>query len=759
MTRPDPSLTLTQGSTSMLGPFGSLRVWKGRRSADDWRTSLLLLLLVLVTIPGLHPILVGSGWFAPSALIAILILGAAAVTRLLNRRAWLPPIIGAAALLAAMTAFFAPATAFIAFIPTGDTFAAFGRLFEAAGASINRQSIPANADTGITFLLCLGVGGIAWAADLLAIVLRAPALAILPVLVLLEVPAAVQPGSTDALIFVGAAVIYLLLLRVGSRRGQGLLSLGIAAAVMVVAVVVPIALPAVDDSTTQAVGAGSGTGVNPVLSLGNSLRQSSKETVLKYSTASGNADYLRLVSIVDMQGANWAPENFALDRDNAVAKIDAPPGLTSKVARTKDTTKISISTLASVWLPLPYPSTSVTGLDGSWYFDGTGLAVQSPDRFTTNETYTVSNLQVNPTVNQLRAVGASVPTGMPEYLQVPRDLPAIVGDTAREVADTAGATSDYDKALALQSYFHDGDFVYSETAPVEDGYDGTGEQVIAKFLAAKSGYCIHFASAMAMMARVLDIPSRISVGFLPGTKIKTESGKATYAVNMRDLHAWPELYFTGVGWVRFEPTVSRGNVPGYATTAEADAATTAPTDTAAPSAAPSATRAPAETTAPTSQGLSGSNQSANGAQVSPIGWVLLALLIVIVIGLVPAVIRMVQRGRRMRRLASARAPALLAWTELVQSSEDLGARVPDTLTPREASAWLAGGALEHEPAVERLLAALEQERFARGTPAYVGAATDLRAALGLLRAPASPRARLRAALVPPSIWRIITPGR
>ncbi len=755
------SVTAPEASGSSSGRAGVLAGvhWTGRRSADDWRTSLLLLLLVLVSIPGLHSILSGAGWFAPTALVTVLVLGAAAVTRLLSRRAWLPPLVAAVVLLAAMTAFFAPGTAFLAVIPTGDTFTAFGTLFQVAGESINRQSLPAEADTGITFLLCLGVGGIAFAADALAIALRAPALAALPVFVLLEVPASVRPGSTDALVFLAAAVVYLVLLRVGSRRGQGILSLAIAAAVMVVALVVPVVLPAVDDSTTQAIGAGSGTGVNPVLSLGNSLRQSSTKTVLKYSTASGKAEYLRMVSIVGFQGSNWEPENFSLDRKNTVAKIDSPPGLTSKVARVKDTTRVSISTLATEWLPLPYPSTSVTGLSGAWYFDSTGLAVQSPDHYTTNEDYTVSNLQVTPTVAQLRSVGASIPQGMPEYLQVPRDLPPVVGNTARQVVADAGAVSDYDKALALQSYFHDGEFVYSETAPVEDGYDGTGEQVIAKFLAAKSGYCIHFASAMAMMARVLDIPSRISVGFLPGTKVKREAGKATYAVSMRDLHAWPELYFTGVGWVRFEPTVSRGDVPGYATVAEADAATAAPTDTSAPSAAPSATRAPAETVAPTTQGRTDSSGTATTSTANPVIWVLLGLLLVVAIGLVPAVVRALQRSRRLRRLATARAPALLAWTELAQTSEDLGARVPETLTPRETAAWLVDGALEHDPAVERLLEALEHERFARGAGAYPGAAADLRAALGSLRAPASPRARLRAALLPASIWRVITPGR
>ena len=65
----------------------------------------------------------------------------------------------------------------------------------------------------------------------------------------------------------------------------------------------------------------------------------------------------------------------------------------------------------------------------------------------------------------------------------------------------------------------------------------------------RKGYCEQFASAMAMMARVVGIPSRVSVGFLPG-----EQDEDGWKVSIRDMHAWPELYFANYGWVRFEPT-------------------------------------------------------------------------------------------------------------------------------------------------------------------------------------------------------------
>src|SRR5690606_38177270 len=65
--------------------------------------------------------------------------------------------------------------------------------------------------------------------------------------------------------------------------------------------------------------------------------------------------------------------------------------------------------------------------------------------------------------------------------------------------------------------------------------------------------------------RVLGIPSRIIVGFQPGERQHgTDAGRTVFEVTTHDLHAWPELFFEGLGWVAFEPTPSRGAVPAYA---------------------------------------------------------------------------------------------------------------------------------------------------------------------------------------------------
>ena len=116
--------------------------------------------------------------------------------------------------------------------------------------------------------------------------------------------------------------------------------------------------------------------------------------------------------------------------------------------------------------------------------------------------------------------------------------------------------------------------------------------------------------------------------------------------------------------------------------------------------------------------------------------------------LAPAVIRLLERRRRIRELTAGRAPVLVAWQEVLQSAEDLGRAVPETLTPREVAVELGGG-----PAVERLVAALEQERFSEFPVAYGGAVDDLHAVRAALRQGRRRPARVVAVLFPPSIWR------
>jgi hypothetical protein len=105
--------------------------------------------------------------------------------------------------------------------------------------------------------------------------------------------------------------------------------------------------------------------------------------------------------------------------------------------------------------------------------------------------------------------------------------------------------------MLLQEWFRT-EFEYS--LEVQSGH---GNNAIENFLRDRVGYCEQFAGTYAAMMRTLGIPARVAVGFTSGTQ--TETG--VYSVLGKNAHAWPEVWFDGVGWVAFEPTPGRG-APG-----------------------------------------------------------------------------------------------------------------------------------------------------------------------------------------------------
>ncbi|MDR2938771.1 MAG: hypothetical protein LBV08_00445, partial [Clostridiales bacterium] len=111
---------------------------------------------------------------------------------------------------------------------------------------------------------------------------------------------------------------------------------------------------------------------------------------------------------------------------------------------------------------------------------------------------------------------------------------------------TAGKTSDYEKALAIQNYFHMGNFLYDL-----DYKPPAGKESNDYFLfESKRGTCSDFATAMVLMGKSAGLIIRYTEGFLP------EPAKNGYSVSSKNSHAYPEVYIAGYGWVVFEPTVS-----------------------------------------------------------------------------------------------------------------------------------------------------------------------------------------------------------
>ncbi len=728
----------------------------GRLPADLGRAHVLLLAFA-VTFGGLSTILEGLAWWALCMVLAVLVLGAG-----LGIRALLPghPLLarivapfGAATLAAgAIVLRFASDTALLLVIPTAESFDRFRHLLRDAGYSITWQNVPANADEPISFVLALGAGGLLLVAEVFAFSFRLPALVGLPLATIFLVPGMTPEGRTDGWFFAASALAYLALLLAGRLR-QLVPTIAIAATAVASGLVLPSVLPSTDiTATSSSLGPTVSTGVNPMLRLGDDLRDSDTHVALTYSTVSGKPGYLRLVEVSDFFDSTWGPTQPALDPQNRPVDFPRPPGLAVGVTTGSEVTYLHVGNLLSPWLPVPYPATSITGLAGSWQYLPASFTVASNVSLARGEDYTVSSVVLTPTPEQLLAAGSRVPEGLSDYLSLPPDTPEIVATTAREL--TAGESSNYERALALQEYLRSAPFQYSETAPVADGYDGTGVEVVAEFLEQHRGYCIHFASAMAVMARELGIPSRIIVGFQPGAlQNGSDRGRRLFEVTTKDLHAWPELYFSGIGWVQFEPTPSRGVVPDYANQ----------TTEGVPAIQPGA-GAPENPAAGLNDGFG--PQIDEGPTVVRwltsgdwSAWFVIAGVIVLVIGLVllPAGLRGLRRRRRIAAIRTGRGSAGSAWLEVLESSEDAGVLVSRTLTPREAVARLQrvrGMDDAGREALERIGRAVELEGYGRpssGSRPDPALADDLAVVIGRLRVSTDGKDRLRAAMLPPSL--------
>ena len=114
------------------------------------------------------------------------------------------------------------------------------------------------------------------------------------------------------------------------------------------------------------------------------------------------------------------------------------------------------------------------------------------------------------------------------------------------------ATDPYQIALRIEEYLRQ-NYSYSLTPP-QAAFDSP----YAAFLfSVRSGYCQHFAGAMAILLRFNGIPARVAVGFTSGERDKD----GWYVVGRNNAHAWVEAYFPSVGWVPFDPTPGRA-LPG-----------------------------------------------------------------------------------------------------------------------------------------------------------------------------------------------------
>lgn len=731
-----------------------------RRRRAYWRITGALVLQVLALSLALAGLIQGPTWWFALMLSSSFLLVSGAGLRAMGVHRRIVPLLLLVLGAMIMTVGFGNGTGLFGLIPTAGTVQRWGLYLQQAMLSIYQQGTPAESLPEFLFLVVGGACIIAILLDTLAVAFRAPAYTAIGIGVVLVVPGALLGDGLDPGALAASAAAFLWLLRSDSRtRRPGAprpgTSLSIGASAVVVAMLLAGTAPGFDKGGATSFTAGGisiGGTVTPLIDLGRDLRRPAAVRALTYTTNAPAGQYLKLASLDQFTGSVWKHRERDTKRLSSGVAIGPVPGLSDSVKRTKISTTVEIADMTSRWLPVPAPVQSVKGLSGTWSWDPDDLTVGGINTTTQGQKYTATSLLLAPTADQLKAAGGFVPSGMQRDLFLPPNTPAIIAQTA--VAATAGSVSEYDKAVALQDYFRDNGFVYSTQTPLKQGYDGDGAKVIAKFLEVKSGYCVHFASAMALMARALGIPARVAEGYLPGTSSGgTANRPGVYTVTSDDLHAWPELYFAGVGWVPFEPTVGRGTIPSYT---RPDAL---PSQS-APSSASGATSAPKRAGPADPANVTGSAATTPPSPLQPVLSGLGVVVLILAVLLTPAALRRARRRARLRRLGESWGGASLVWDELRDTARDLGWSAPETETPRvfarRVAAAVAG--TPGEAAVLRLLDVRERDAFGPPTRAVaVGLADDLRLVLGSLEAQAGRGVRLRAALIPVSLlpagWR------
>ncbi len=568
----------------------------------------------MLAATALFPLYTTSLWFVIAAGGVIVVAAAGALTRLRPLPAPACLAGSAAGLLLYLNLVFEARHSLLFVIPTPGSLIRLWDLLRTGMDEANGYAPPVPNLAGLLLLAAGGVGIAAVVTDLIAVRLRSTALAGLPLLVLFTVPVMMNASHDQlatGLTFCLGGAGYLAMLSADGRerirvwgrlvglwrpaprydgafseeeghaeasrrlRGRGpspdtraLAAAGrrVGLASIVLALCAPLLLPGLHPSKLFSSGPGIGGdgsgGGGATLSLPGALaqtvtqlRENHPSTVLTYTTNASptqqdsDAQYFTQYVFDSLAENGWQVSDYSA-HTVPIADLPDPAGLTDTTPSTTVTTTVTVSRdfpgpgSQPTFLPLPYPAIHVD-VPGKWLADPDRMVYSTGDSIA-GRSYSVASVAVDPSQRQLDSVPGLVKT---EILAADLQLPSSYKTAALEnVADTytAGQTSEFGKVDALANWLSGGQFSYNLTvAPLN-----SAASLLTFLTRTKSGFCVQYAYAMTVLARLLGIPARFVVGYTAGTRLKNGS----YQVRTTDAHAWTEVYFPTFGWIRFEPT-------------------------------------------------------------------------------------------------------------------------------------------------------------------------------------------------------------
>lgn len=460
---------------------------------------------------------------------------------------------------------------------------------------------------------------------------------------------------------------------------------------------------------------------DPSQDLIRNIRRPADREVLQYRTSDGAGRYLRLTALPELSDNGFG----ITGTDLTTLPGPEPPSGGDELLQTL----VQVDNFASEYLPTPANPRTVEPAE-DWRYDPQTSSLVSIGSGRASATqglsYTVTSYAAEPTRAEISDADAGDPRddGLTRRTQPEASswLSAIALQVIGE-ADRDGA-----KALALLDWFHSGAFTYS----LESQSGDTLSTLEDFLLGSRTGYCEQFAGALAVLAREVGIPSRVVVGFLPGTR-----DGDWWRVSLRQMHAWTEVYLADLGWVALDPTPS-GSLSGRTPSTSATPSTTPSPDRT--SSSPEVSMSPS----PDRTEIGSSQVSTTSPVTSGVG---LGIAAGIAAFALPGLCRFVQRRYRLGHRDPVRF-ATAVWQEALAQVVDAGGRWPEG-TPHSVAERLT---VEYPSAGPALAALADEVDRARYSPDHVLNRTILQQYLREISA-ALPAVPLWRRWLPRSLWR------
>jgi hypothetical protein len=471
----------------------------------------------------------------------------------------LATLASAAALLLALAWLAAPQTTWYG-LPTIDTMRTLGTLATQVGAQAREYVSPAPATPALVMAGSIAVWAAVFSCYALAFRAQSPLLSLVPPIALVVFADSVLDDFERPLygvLFLLAALAVLFADSLRRIRGWGpvwsptgahdrLLPVAgrnarrVGLTAVVLAAFAPVFVPGFGTTAVLDIsrfGSDNRIRVSPLVSMGALLDQATNggdnPEIFRVSASEGS--YWRMTVLEKFDGNTWeAVNDEGVQLEGSSIQLASPSD--GRVTQTYTITH----DLGFGWLVAAADPIEVS-IDHDVWWHPASASLQMDGWPDEGEEYTVTSVRADPRPAALRT--ADVVTNDPAEVALPDDIPPEIKQTA--LTWTADAVTPYQRVMAILGHLRHGDFRY--TLDVDYGDDS---QALVSFLDERKGFCQQFASLTAVMLRSLGIPARVALGFTEGTP----AGQHSWAVTLKQYHAWVEVPFKGYGWLGFEPT-------------------------------------------------------------------------------------------------------------------------------------------------------------------------------------------------------------